>query len=288
MVDTIDGARSAAAMQPRTRLVGLRVRALVASPRPAWWRELVLLACLYALYEVGRSVGTGDVASAMRNGRGILHWEQDWHLDAERALNAGLSHLTALAVLSAYFYATLHYLVTPAVLLWMYRSHPDHYRLARTTLVAGTVLGLIGFYVIPTAPPRLLSAAGFTDTLEDVHEWGWWGGDGSVPRGLGNLTNQFAAMPSLHVGWALWSGVLIACFAGRSAVRRVGALYPIATTVVVVATGNHYLLDTLGGAATMAAGLLISSLVLVAPGWVRSMRHSSTGVESTGVEVRGG
>lgn len=242
--------------------------------RPAWWRELLLLGCLYVLYEVGRGVGTGDVQHAMRNGRAILAWEQDWHFDLEQALNHGLSHVTAVAVLSAYFYATLHYLVTPAVLFWMYRYHSDYYRLARTTLVAGTIAGLIGFYLIPTAPPRLLSGAGFYDTLADVQEWGWWGGDGSVPRGLGSLTNQFAAMPSLHVGWALWSGVLVACFAARPFARRVGVLYPVVTTVVVVATGNHYLLDTLGGAATMAIGAIVACTVLALPsvGWRRSGR----------------
>ncbi len=200
----------------------------------------------------------------MRNGRAILAWEQGWHLDAEQVLNQALGHLTPVAVLAAFFYATLHYVVTPAVLLWMYRCHPDRYRLARTALAAGTVTGLVGFALIPTAPPRLLSGAGFQDTLEDVHEWGWWGDDGSVPRGLGNITNQFAAMPSLHVGWALWSGVLVACFASRRSVRRIGALYPVVTTLVVVATGNHYLVDTVGGAATMGVGAALA-LLLVRP-----------------------
>lgn len=255
-----------------------RTGALLVAARPAWWRELLLLSCLYAVYEVGRGVGTGDVQHAMRNGRAILAWEQDWHFDLERAINHGLSHLTVVAVASAYFYATLHYLVTPAVLFWMYRYHSDYYRLARTTLVAGTVVGLIGFYLIPTAPPRLLTGAGFYDTLADVQEWGWWGGDGSVPRGLGSLTNQFAAMPSLHVGWALWSGVLVACFAARPRARRIGALYPVVTTVVVVATGNHYLLDTVGGAVTMAIGVVVACVVLAIPraGWRRPQRFSES------------
>lgn len=224
-----------------------------------------MLGVLYVLYEVGRGLGTGDVATAMRNGRSILTWEQDWHLSAEQVLNKGLTQMTLVAVLAAYFYATLHYVVTPVVLLWMYRCQPDFYRLARTALVAGTVAGLVGFYLIPTAPPRLLSGAGFDDTLEDVQEWGWWGDDGSVPRGLGSITNQFAAMPSLHVGWALWSGALVACLASRRYVRWIGALYPLVTTVIVVATGNHYLVDTLGGAAAMAVGAVLSVLLVRTP-----------------------
>jgi hypothetical protein len=256
----------------------------MATARPAWWLELVLVAFLYALYELARHLRTDDVATAMSNGRAILSWEQAWHLDPERLLNQDLSQLTLVAVLAAYFYATLHYVVTPVVLVWMYRSHPEHYRMARTTLAASTLTGLLGYYFLPTAPPRLLSGAGFDDLLEDVHEWGWWSGDGSVPRGLGGLSNQFAAIPSLHVGWALWCGVLIAMYARRRIVRWVGALYPVMTSIVVVATGNHYLVDTVAGAATMGVGAVIAWVLarpVAAPGSDADRRivaqHSSTG-----------
>jgi hypothetical protein len=164
-----------------------------------------------------------------------------------------------LAVLAAYFYSTMHYLVTPCVLIWMYRRHPGEYRFARTTLALSTVLALVGFHLVPTVPPRLLDGSGIRDSLADVSRWGWWGGEGSVPRGLGSLSNQFAAMPSLHVGWAIWCGVLIALYAERRWVKVLGIAYPIATSVVVMATGNHYLLDAVAGAITMAAGALLAS-----------------------------
>src|SRR3954471_8770274 len=218
---------------------------------PAWVREVLLLGALYLVYELGRMFSRDELSEALTNGRHLETVERALQLDPEHFLNAALSQHTTLAVVAAYFYSTLHYLVTPIVLVWMYRRRPDHYRFARTTLAAGTLLALAGFYLMPTAPPRLLPDSGLQDTLARVQSWGWWGGDGSVPRGLGGLSNQFAAMPSLHVGWAVWSGVLLARYAARATVRWLGALYPLLTTVVVLATGNHYLVDAFAGAAVV-------------------------------------
>ncbi|MDT4911406.1 MAG: hypothetical protein QOC66_534 [Pseudonocardiales bacterium] len=225
----------------------------------SWWRELALIGVLYLGYELSRGFGDIDVGAAAKNGREILHLEQMWHLAPERVLNEALAHATFFAVLASYFYSLMHYLVTPAVLIWMYRKHRKAYGPARTALAFSTGFGLIGYIFLPTAPPRMLEDTGLRDTLADTQNWGWWGGEGSVPRGLGALTNQFAAMPSLHVGWAIWCGVLIAIYAERRWVKILGIAYPIATTVVVMATGNHYLLDAVAGGVTMAAGALLAA-----------------------------
>lgn len=227
-----------------------------------WWREVLLIAAIYGAYEFTRGVGDVDVPTAFSNGRAVLHLEKIWHLAPERLLNEALEHATFLAVAASYFYSLMHYLVTPAVLIWMYRKHRAEYGPARTALAVSTVLGLLGFLLMPTAPPRMLRASGIQDTLAHTQNWGWWAGEGSVPRGLGGLSNQFAAMPSLHVGWSIWCGVLIAMYAKRRWVKALGILYPIMTTVVVMATGNHYLLDAVAGAVTMAAGALITMLIL--------------------------
>lgn len=234
-----------------------------------WWREALLLGALYGLYELSRRLVVSDPARAMTTGRAVLSWERSVHLDPEVSINHLVSSATAPAVVAAYFYATLHYVVTPAVLIWLYRRHPQHYAFARTSLAFGTGLGLIGFYLIPTAPPRLLPYGGIRDTLAQVHNYGWWSGEGSVPRGLGGLSNQFAAMPSLHVGWAAWSGVLIAAYASHRWVRLLGAAYPIATILVVLGTGNHYLLDAAAGIAVMALGALVALTLTSAARYVR-------------------
>ncbi|WP_285536466.1 phosphatase PAP2 family protein [Streptomyces lavendulae] len=224
-----------------------------------WWAELLLLGLVYGAYSAGRLLARGDADLAVGHGLAILRAEEFLHLDFERPLNRLFSHTGALGIPADFFYASLHYLVTPAVLLWLHRRRPAHYRTARTWLVASTLLGLIGFTLLPTCPPRLLDAAhGFTDTMARYSAYGWWGGEASAPRGLGSLTNQYAAMPSLHVGWALWCGLLVWRHARRPLVRALGLVYPALTTVVVMGTANHYFLDAVAGAAVMGAGLMVA------------------------------
>ncbi|MEO9139342.1 MAG: phosphatase PAP2 family protein [Jatrophihabitans sp.] len=223
---------------------------------PAWLREFAFVVVVYVGYEFSRGVTKSTFSVATRNGWDILGWERAVNLDPEQILTKALVSFTPLAVAAAYFYSTMHYVITPIVLIWVYRSHKAGYRTARTALAISTLIGLVGFYLLPTAPPRLLAQAGIPDALFHVRHWGWWGGEGSVPRGLGSLTNQFAAMPSMHVGWALWCGYLIHRYAQRRWLRALGVVYPCVTTVVVLATGNHYLLDAVAGALVMGLGAL--------------------------------
>jgi hypothetical protein len=247
-----------------------------------WWREFLLLGVVYGLYELSRGLADTDVGSALANGRDILHLERVWGLSPERVLQEAIEHVTWLAVGASYFYSLMHYLVTPVVLVWMYRKHHEHYAPARTALALSTALGLIGYLTLPTAPPRMLPHSGLQDTLAHTSGYGWWGAEGSVPRGLGSLTNQFAAMPSLHVGWAIWCGVLVAVYARRRWVKALGIAYPIATTIVVMATGNHYLLDAFAGAVTMAAGAALMFLLTL-----RSRDPLAARTESLGQVVAG-
>jgi hypothetical protein len=245
----------------RSALAAVRRRLAPRSRGGTWWREILLIAALYGAYELVRGIGDVDIPSAFSNGRAIMHLERVWHLAPERFLNEALEHATFVAVIASYFYSVMHYIVTPAVLVWMYRKHRVHYGPARTALAISTTLGLVGYLLLPTAPPRMLAGSGLQDTLAATQRWGWWGGEGSVPRGLGAFTNQFAAMPSLHVGWALWCGVLVAVYARRRWVKALGIAYPLATTIVVLATGNHYLLDVIAGALTMGVGALLSAAI---------------------------
>src|SRR4051794_12359452 len=221
---------------------------------PRWWVEIGLVLGLYVAYEVSRGMQSASVPDAERTGWALLHWEQRWHLAIEAPLNTGLQHLPVIAVFFGYFYATLHFVVTPVVLIYLYRCRPDSYRSARTALGLATALALIGYFLLPTAPPRLLTGGTFTDTMASVSDWGWWGGEGSAPRGLGGLTNQLAAMPSLHVGWALWSGWCLTRYARVRAVRILGVIYPVLTTLVVMSTANHYLVDALAGSLLVVTG----------------------------------
>lgn len=233
---------------------GLRLR---------WWTELPLIVLVYFAYSAGRLLARGDVSTAVDHGIGILRVEKFLRLNAENPLNRLFTAHSWIGVPADFWYASLHYLVTPLILVWLFRSRAVHYRAARTWLMVSTLIGLVGFTLMPTCPPRLLSAGhGFVDTMAQYSDFGWWGGEASAPRGLGGMTNQYAAMPSLHVGWALWCGVILWRH-GRSPLARTAAVaYPLITTIVVMGTANHYFLDAVAGAAVMGLGLLLVRPVL--------------------------
>jgi hypothetical protein len=228
-----------------------------------WWTELPLIAVVYGLYSGARLLVRGDVDDAVDTGADILHFEQLTHLDPERWFNHLFTEHAFLGVPADFAYASLHYIVTPSILVWLWLRRPTHYRQARTWLLISTLIGLIGFTLVPTAPPRLLPGAhGFIDTMAQYGSYGWWGTDASAPRGLGHLTNQYAAMPSLHVGWSLWCGIMLFRYGRNRVVRTLGVLYPLTTALVVMGTANHYLMDAAAGVATMGIGFLLAAPAL--------------------------
>ncbi|MGW7430106.1 phosphatase PAP2 family protein [Streptomyces sp. NPDC054861] len=237
-------------------------RAVRTGRRPRWWTELLLIAVVYAAYSGGRLLVRGDTGTAVDHGLAILRIEKLLHLNAEHPLNRLFTETPALGIPADFAYASLHYLVTPAVLIWLFHRRPGHYRAARTWLMVSTLLGLVGFTLLPTCPPRLLDAShGFVDTMAQFSSYGWWGAEASAPRGMGAMTNQYAAMPSLHVGWALWCGVMLWRYGRTPLFRALGVAYPLLTVIVVMGTANHYFLDAVAGAAVMGLGLLLAGPV---------------------------
>ncbi|MFE2294351.1 phosphatase PAP2 family protein [Streptomyces sp. NPDC059452] len=231
--------------------------------RPRWWTELPLIAVVYGLYSLGRLLVRGDVSTAVDHGLAILRLEQALYLNAEHPLNRLFTSTPSIGIPADFAYATLHYLVTPAVLVWMFRRRSAAYRSARVWLMNSTLLGLVGFSLMPTCPPRLLDAShGFVDTMAQYSAYGWWGEGASAPRGLSGMTNQYAAMPSLHVGWSLWCGILLWRHARHPLLRAAGIAYPLITTVIVMGTANHYFLDAVAGAAVMGLGALLTRPVM--------------------------
>lgn len=214
-----------------------------------WWSEILLLAALYGLYSLVRN-SVGDVSAlAFRNATSVLHLEDAWNIAVERVLNDWVQGSGVLADIVALHYATLHFVVTPAVLVWLYRRRRTEYRVVSGALMATTAAALLGFYLMPTAPPRLLSGQNFVDVMSQTASWGWWPASGAPASDA--ISNQFAAMPSLHCAWALWCGIVLAVMVRRTWVRVLGVLYPLSTFFVVMGSGNHYLLDVLAGVALL-------------------------------------
>jgi len=253
--------------QTGVRAVITRVNRYLARPR--WWFEVLMLGALYAVYSLIRN-SVGDVADqAYRNANSILRFEDAWNLALERPLNE-LVHTTGwLANLVALQYATLHFWVTPAVLIWLMFRRKEHYRKVSGVLILSTGLALIGFYSMPTAPPRLLANEGFVDIMAQTASWGWWPASGAP--GSDAISNQFAAMPSLHCAWATWCGIVLFCFAKWNWLRIVGLLYPLTTYFVVMGSGNHFILDVIAGVALLA----VAALLIYAPAVLRWWRRRS-------------
>jgi hypothetical protein len=240
--------------------LALVVDRLDAAPRSARGRaavrlayELALLAALYAAYAVARAaIGVHPVEAHVR-GEQILRIEQLLHLDIEGELNQFAVAVPVVGLVLAYLYATLHYVVTPVVLLWTALRRRGGYVRARNALLVATALGLVGYWLLPTAPPRLLDA-GFIDVMAHFSDVGWWGDAASAPRGMEGLTNQFAAFPSLHVGWAMWVALVLNDNIRSARLRGWVWVYPAVMTVDVMATANHYLLDAVAGIGCVCAG----------------------------------
>ncbi|MFD7831520.1 phosphatase PAP2 family protein [Kitasatospora sp. NPDC059803] len=245
-----DGA--ARATQSRIAALRGRIRDQRRSPaRPKIWFELALIGISYWIYSIVRNAVPEQASIAQKHTRWIWDLEQSLGIAVERSINHAVDSVGWLITGMNYYYATLHFIVTIGVLVWLYRRHPGRYVAARTVLFATTAIALIGFYFFPLAPPRLMTDGGFIDTVK-VH--GTWGSMASGPAA--HVSNQYAAMPSMHIGWSMWCGLAIFYLARRTWVRVLGLLYPLATLTVIVSTANHFWMDAVGGELCLALGFL--------------------------------
>lgn len=235
-------------------------------------RELGLVAALYVTYIGSRLLAARDRGPAVRRARLLQHLEASGHLDLEHPVVAFLAAHHGVALLSCYWYSAAHYVVTPAALLWLYRRGSQVYVPARRALLVATVLGLLAYLALPTAPPRMLGE--YPDILARHAPAGWWGADASAPRGLGGLTDELAAFPSLHAGWSLWVALVFHRWGRRRVTRLAGWAYAAVTAVVVIGTANHWVLDVLGGWLVVVLGRVVASRAPVA-----TLRHRPAGQE---------
>ncbi|WP_282794262.1 phosphatase PAP2 family protein [Streptomyces sp. CC224B] len=231
------------------------LRRLRTPRRPRLWFEILLIAVSYWTYSLVRNAVPEQKTAALRNADWLWDLEQTLGIAVERSVNHAVDSVTWLIVGMNYYYATLHFVVTLGVLVWLYRSHPGRYAATRLVLFATTAVALLGYYLYPLAPPRLVPGGDFIDTVIAHNTWG------SMASGdLKNMSNQYAAMPSMHIGWSLWCGLTIFALASVPWVRVLGLLYPVATLVVIVATANHFWLDAVGGMICLAFGYAVVRL----------------------------
>ena len=222
---------------------------------PRWWEEVLFIGLSYALYSTIRNAAPSHATAAFRRAREILRAERWLHIDVEHSANRLVAASHPLAYLSSYWYALLHFVVTIGVLVWVYLRHPLRYRPIRTVLYLTNILALGGFWFYALAPPRLLP--GFIDTV-DLYPTAWGSWD---TAGVAQLSNQLAAMPSLHIGWSTWCGLVVFHLARHRTVRVAALAYPLVTLFVIVGTANHFVLDALGGLLVLGVSFGIERVV---------------------------
>ncbi|MFJ9744777.1 phosphatase PAP2 family protein [Streptomyces chartreusis] len=224
--------------------------AKTAIARPPLVRELLLVAGLFVVYKFGRRLATGHTDEAFRNADRVWDLERTLRLPGEGSVQNLLLHGDTLIHLANTYYATVHFPATVAFLVWLYLRRPAHYVRARRVLAAVTAAALLVHLTFPLAPPRMLAATGLVDT---GHVYG--------PSVYGSpqtdhLSNQFAAMPSLHFGWALMVAIGL-IVATRSRWRLLWLLHPLLTLLVIVGTANHYWLDAIVATAMLGIALAV-------------------------------
>lgn len=228
---------------------------LPAASRPLrWWREILITLGLYLVYTVARNSSEGSTALAFEHAREIIRWQGMLGLNIEESLQDWALHFKPLVIALNYIYGSLHFVVTAGVIIFLFRRHPGIYRRWRNTLAVTTGLALVGFITWPLMPPRLLPTRyGFVDTLARYPTL--WSFDSGA---LQDISNQYAAMPSLHFAWALFCACALAPHLRHPLARLAAWGYPPLTLMAIVITGNHFILDAAGGAAVFGAGYLIA------------------------------
>lgn len=204
-----------------------------------WMTEIGLVLGLYWLYSVMRSASPDRVALATSNANLVESVQRALGLDIELWLNGLFVRHQWLADAASLWYQITHMVVTGGILLWLWTRHRASYGPLRTSLAVLMVGGLATYWIFPLSPPRF-ALHGAVDTMH-AHPV-LFAGQESV-TGLANL---YAAMPSLHVGWAVWCALAVV-MTTRSRWFYLAWLYPLTTTFVVLGTANHYLMDAIAG-----------------------------------------
>lgn len=216
--------------------------------------EALTIAWLCWVYDAITNLAPLRLHAALAHGQSILRLERSLGIDPEHALDRWLAGHQTLGLLVSDYYDNAHFVVTLGLLGFLWWRRADIYRPLRNTLVLVNVLAFVVFWRFPVAPPRMLP--GFVDVVASTHAIGSW-----HTGALASQANQLAAMPSLHIAWAVWCTVVVWRICARRWVRALAVLYPFVTAFAVLATGNHYVLDLLGGLLTIAASLLCVRLL---------------------------
>lgn len=200
--------------------------------------NLGLLALLYVAYSAIRTVTADEWTAAVANAIDVMSFQRLVGLPSELDLQYRLLNRAGLLKAANIYYAGLHFPATGVFLGWIWFRHRDRFEAVRNTLIVTTLAGLVAHLAYPLAPPRMIP--GFVDTAAEF-------GPNPYDLAISASANQIAAMPSLHVGWALLVAIGTISIPGPRW-RFLILAHPVITTGVVIVTANHYWMDAIVGA----------------------------------------
>jgi hypothetical protein len=255
-----------------------------------WWREVIYTVLVYAAYSAVRNQfgsGAGGLATsevALNHAKAVIQLQENMGLYFEADLQRWYLDLPGHGLIRLWnvYYGLGHFLVTALALIWMYRRVPARYRLWRNTLAITTLLALIGFASFSLMPPRLLDDPGtyggcqvyaqdqvanlpdeageppcdrygYVDTVAVYGGWASFGSDE-----MSRVSNQFAAMPSMHIGWSVWCALVLYPLVRRRWAQALVLAYPLVTLFDIVVTANHFWIDGIGGLVCLGVGYLLA------------------------------
>ncbi|MHB8490818.1 MAG: phosphatase PAP2 family protein [Solirubrobacteraceae bacterium] len=244
-----------------------RLRKLQARILPRGWpdvfRQVALFTLAYAAYRVVRGLVENEGTAAFQHARDVIQIERSLHIFVEPSIQAWASGSHTLTAVASWLYVNAQFTITVGALLYLYVFQNGIFYRVRDVLLISLAIALIGYEVFPTAPPRFLPEWGFTDTVSNATNIHLTHSSAFFE----DLFNPYAAVPSMHVAFALIIGWPLARRTRRLPVRALWCAYPLLIAFVIIATGNHFIFDTLLGALTA----VLSSY---AAGWLPRLRQA--------------
>jgi hypothetical protein len=257
-----------------------RVRSLQPRLLPRGWfdamRQVSLFALAYFGYRLVRGFAEGDAKAAFAHARDLISLERGMHLFVEPSIQAWASGSHFVIVLASWLYVNAQGPITIAALLYLYMRHNRSFYFVRNMFLIAMGIALVAYIVFPTAPPRFLPEWGFTDTVANVTPVNVSHTSSSMTA----LFNPYAAVPSMHVAFALMIAVPLAQLTRRRTVRVLWILYPFLMTFVIVVTANHFIVDALLGAITAGASAYAAS-------WLARARPAAWRFSTVGATASG-
>jgi membrane-associated phospholipid phosphatase len=228
-------------------MVLARARVVQSRVLPHGWldalRQVLLFSGAYVAYTLVRGLAEGSANASFTHARQLISFERTLHFFVEPSVQAWASSSHVVVVVASWVYVNAQTSVTIGALMYLYMRHNKSFYFVRNMFMIAMVLALVGYLVFPTAPPRFLPEWGFVDTVANT--------TGVQDKGsMSALLNLYAAVPSMHVAFALMIAGPLAWLAQRRWVGLLWLLYPLLMTFVIVVTANHFIVDALLGALT--------------------------------------